>query len=52
MKPDAYSYVVTNINWIRKLSLYLIVYFKISFNNQCTNIQGIQKLLDVLAILM
>lgn len=33
MKPDTYSYVVTNINWIRKLSLYLIVYFKISFNN-------------------
>lgn len=52
MKPDIYSYVVTNINWIRKFSLYLIVYFKISRNNCCTNIQGIQKLLDVLATLM
>lgn len=52
MKTGIYSHVLININCLRKFSLYLIVYFKISHCNYCTNLQGMQMLLDVLATLM
>lgn len=52
MKPDIYSYVLTDINWIRKFSLYLIVYLKISCCNYYANLQGIQMLLAVSETLM
>lgn len=52
MKPDIYSYVSTDINWIRKSSLYLIVHLKISCCSYYTNLQGIQMLLAVSAALM